>query len=490
MSVPDSPSFACIVAATRRGGIGLHGALPWRIPVDTAFFRTVTLGERAEAAGPNAVVMGRATWESIPAKLRPLAGRTNVVLSRDAARRRRVSLPRGVLVAGALDEALALLAARRPAVGDIFVIGGASVYAEALRSPRCRAVYLTTIHAEVACDAFVPDIEALGFTRSRAIEAHVHDGVALDMSLFERCAAPPPPPRPPPPPPRHEEHQYLDLIRDVIENGGRRTDRTGTGTLSTFGATMRFSLRDETFPLLTTKRTFFRGVAEELLWFISGDTDASTLRDKGIHIWDANGSREYLDRIGLTGRAEMDLGPVYGFQWRHYGATYAGARADYRGQGVDQLANVIRTIKENPTDRRIVLSAWNPAALPEMALPPCHMFCQFYVGADGALSCQMYQRSADMGLGVPFNIASYALLTRLVAQVCGLAAGELVHVLGDAHVYQNHVAALKEQLEREPRAFPTLKINPAKTDIDDFTYADFTLEHYHPHPKLTMPIAV
>ena len=251
---------------------------------------------------------------------------------------------------------------------------------------------------------------------------------------------------------------------------------------------MRFDL-SERFPLLTTKNVFWRGCAEELLWFLHGETNAKLLQDKKIRIWDGNSSREYLDSIGLTGREEGDLGPVYGWQWRHFGAAYTDMHADYTGQGVDQVAQVLDAIRNKPHDRRIILSAWNPADIPKMALPPCHMFAQFFV-ADGALSCQMYQRSADLGLGVPFNIASYALMTCLFAQVCGLERGELVHVIGDAHVYLNHVAALKEQLAREPRPFPTLRINPAKTDIDSFTYADFTLENYRPHKKLAMPMAV
>ena len=252
-----------------------------------------------------------------------------------------------------------------------------------------------------------------------------------------------------------------------------------------------FSLRDGAMPLLTTKRTFWRGLAEELLWFISGPTNAKELSAKGIHIWDGNGSREFLDSRGLGHREEGDLGPVYGFQWRHFGATYTDCHADYTGQGVDQLARAIETIKTNPTDRRIVVSAWNPSDLGAMALPPCHMFMQFYVDVDkGELSCQMYQRSADVGLGVPFNIASYALLTHLIAHVTGLKPGEFVHVMGDAHVYTNHVEPLKEQLLREPRPFPTLTINPDKRDIDSFTLDDFKLEGYKPHPTIKMEMAV
>ena len=288
--------------------------------------------------------------------------------------------------------------------------------------------------------------------------------------------------------PPHEERQYLDLVRDVIENGVARPDRTGTGTLSKFGASMRFDLR-KSFPLLTTKRVFWRGVAEELLWFVSGATDARKLKDKGIRIWDGNGSREFLDSVGLAGREEMDLGPVYGFQWRHFGAKYGTMHDDYRGKGVDQLAGLIHAIKTDPTSRRMVLTAWNPADLWQMALPPCHMLCQFYV-ANGELSCQLYQRSCDLGLGVPFNIASYALLTRLVAQACGLGAGDLVVAMGDAHVYANHVEPLLRQLENEPREFPVLRINPARTDIDSFEFADLELVGYDPHKAIRMEMAV
>ena len=285
------------------------------------------------------------------------------------------------------------------------------------------------------------------------------------------------------------EFQYLNLIRDIISRGQERSDRTGVGTIGLFGCQMRFDL-SESFPLLTTKRVFWRGVVEELLWFIKGDTNANHLNEKGVTIWNANGSKAFLESRGLGHREEGDLGPVYGFQWRHFGAKYVDMHTDYTGQGVDQLAECIHKIKTNPTDRRILLSAWNPADLSLMALPPCHMFCQFYVSADGKLSCLMYQRSCDMGLGVPFNIASYSLLTCMIAQCCGLQPGEFIHMLGDTHVYSNHVEPLKTQLERTPRAFPKLKINPNKTDIDSFVLEDFTLEGYNPYPNIKMEMAV
>ncbi|KAJ2785461.1 Thymidylate synthase [Coemansia javaensis] len=292
-----------------------------------------------------------------------------------------------------------------------------------------------------------------------------------------------------------EELQYLRLVEDILARGERRSDRTGTGTVAMFAPPqLRFSLADDVFPLLTTKRVFWRGVVEELLWFIRGQTDAHALRDKAVHIWDGNGSRAFLDARGLGHRREGDLGPVYGFQWRHFGAEYVDADTDYAGKGVDQLAEVIRKIREDPTDRRIVLSAWNPADLDKMALPPCHMFAQFFVSHPGTehatLSCQMYQRSCDMGLGVPFNIASYALLTRLIAQVTGLKPGHFVHCMGDTHIYSNHIDALQVQLKREPRPFPKLHIKRTPARIEDFVMDDLELVGYDPHGKIQMDMAV
>jgi thymidylate synthase len=270
--------------------------------------------------------------------------------------------------------------------------------------------------------------------------------------------------------------------------GAVRGDRTGTGTRSLFGRSLRFDLR-RSFPLLTTKRVFWRGVVEELLWFVRGCTDAKQLSAAGVGIWDGNGSRAFLDARGLPHRAEGDLGPVYGFQWRHFGAAYVDKDADYGGQGVDQLADVVHQIRTDPDSRRILLSAWNPAALPDMALPPCHVLAQWYVQG-GELSCMMTQRSADVGLGVPFNIASYALLTVMLAAVTGLTPGDFVHSIGDAHVYANHVEPLLTQLANEPRPFPVLSLARAVADIDDFTPADFVLDGYDPHPKIAMEMAV
>lgn len=291
-----------------------------------------------------------------------------------------------------------------------------------------------------------------------------------------------------------EELAYLELCREIIEHGEKREDRTGTGTFAVFAPLqLRFGLRDGVLPLLTTKRVYFKGVLEELLWFIKGSTDSTLLSAKGVHIWDGNGSRDFLDKRGLGHRREGDLGPVYGFQWRHFGAKYKDCDTDYSGQGVDQLAEVIRKIKETPYDRRIIMSAWNPADMADMALAPCHMFAQFYVSNRNGkkeLSCQMYQRSCDMGLGVPFNIASYALLTRMIAHVCDIECGEFIHTMGDAHVYVDHVDALKMQLERVPGNFPTLSFARKVDNIDDFKYEDFIVNDYKPQKKIEMKMSL
>ncbi|KAI6223063.1 Thymidylate synthase [Aphelenchoides fujianensis] len=286
-----------------------------------------------------------------------------------------------------------------------------------------------------------------------------------------------------------DELKYLDQIREIFARGTLRADRTGTGTLSIFGMQQRYSLRDSTMPLLTTKKVFWKAIVEELLWFIRGETNSKTLSERGVRIWDANGSRAFLDASGFSDREEGDLGPVYGFQWRHFGAEYEGPFADYAGKGVDQLAELIERIKRDPDSRRLILCAWNVKDVPIMALPPCHTLCQFYV-SNGELSCQLYQRSGDMGLGVPFNIASYSLLTHMIAYVCGLKAGEFVHTLGDAHIYTNHKEALEEQLKREPRSFPRIRFEGDIKTIDDFTADSIKLEGYDPHPAIKMQMAV
>lgn len=286
----------------------------------------------------------------------------------------------------------------------------------------------------------------------------------------------------------HEEYQYLEMIRDCIENGFNESDRTGTGTKSLFGRSMRFSLENNTLPLLTTKRVAFKSVLEELIFFLHGQTDNKLLKAKGVKIWNQNSTKEFFKKAGID-REEDDLGPVYGFQWRHFGAKYRTCKDDYSGKGMDQLEQVIEALKTNPSSRRHVVVAWNPLQLAEMALPPCHCLFQFKV-YDGKLSCILYQRSGDMGLGVPFNIASYSLLTIMVARLVGCEPFEFIHFIGDAHVYLDHIDPLSEQLQREPRPFPRLRLKDKPYEkIEDFEFDDFILEDYNPHGRITMKMS-
>ena len=277
---------------------------------------------------------------------------------------------------------------------------------------------------------------------------------------------------------------YLDLLQHVLERGADRKDRTGTGTRGVFGYQMRFDLQAG-FPLLTTKKLHLRSILHELLWFVQGDSHVDYLQRNRVRRWDEWATPEQCARFG---RAPGDLGPIYGHQWRNYGAT---RRPDgsYEDDGVDQLAQVVETIRHDPSSRRLIVTGWNPREADQVTLPPCHTLFQFYV-QDGALSCQLYQRSADIFLGVPFNIASYALLTMMVAQVCDLSLGEFVHTMGDAHLYQNHLPQAREQLQRAPRPLPTMRIEPSVRELFDFKYEHFKLEGYDPHPHIAAEVSV
>ena len=278
--------------------------------------------------------------------------------------------------------------------------------------------------------------------------------------------------------------QYLELMRHIKDNGTFKGDRTGTGTYSVFGYQMRFNLADG-FPLVTTKKVHLKSIIHELLWFLSGDTNVKYLQDNGVSIWNEWATAEQCARFG---RPESELGPVYGHQWRNFGAT-KNADGSFSPDGVDQIAALVHDLKHNPNSRRLIVSGWNPQEANQVALPPCHTLFQFYV-ADGKLSCQLYQRSADVFLGVPFNIASYALLTMMLAQVCDLQLGEFIWTGGDCHLYSNHLEQTELQLSREPLPLPTMRLNPDIKDIFAFKYDDFTLENYQSHAAIKAPVAV
>ena len=287
----------------------------------------------------------------------------------------------------------------------------------------------------------------------------------------------------------HEEYQYLNLLHDILEHGVMEKGRNGN-TLSIFGSSMYFSLENGKIPILTTKKTAWKTCLKELLWFIRGDTNNEHLQRDGVHIWDGNGSREFLDSRGLDKNRVGDLGPIYGHQWRHFNADYQTCDADYSGQGVDQLQEIIDTLKnpETRTSRRMVMTAWNPCKLNEMALPPCHILCQFNVTGGNKLSCAMTQRSNDECCGTPFNIASYSFLTHLLAKHCGLEAYEFVYFKGNCHIYEDHIEGAKLQLQREPYPFPTISVKQIRENISDYQVEDFELHNYEHHPQIKFQI--
>lgn len=295
----------------------------------------------------------------------------------------------------------------------------------------------------------------------------------------------------------HEEDQYLLLIKKILNSNSVKKGRNGN-TLSIFGQNMRFSLKNQIIPFITTKRLAWKTCLKELLWFIKGSTSNTILKQQNVKIWNGNASREFLDSRGLKHREVDDLGPVYGFQWRNFNGSYT-SHNNFEKNGIDQLQNVIDALKNNDLDngkenkysRRLIVSAWNPCQLNEMALPPCHLLFQFYVNGDDELSCSLYQRSGDIGLGIPFNIASYAMFTYLIAHHCGLKLGEFVHNIGDCHIYEEHIDALKEQINRKPLKFPTIKIlGEPKESINDYVFDDFEINDYNYHKKINMKMVV
>ena len=284
----------------------------------------------------------------------------------------------------------------------------------------------------------------------------------------------------------HPEKQYLNLIKYIIKNGSLTKSRNGN-TINTIGTMSKYSLKNKTMPILTTKKVAWKTCLKELLWFINGDTSNKTLKNQNVKIWNGNSTRDFLDSRGLTSYEEDELGPIYGYQWRNWNAPYLGKNINHRDNGIDQLSNIIEKLKdpEERFSRRLILTAWNVEQLNQMALPPCHVLSQFHVLDKDKLYCTLYQRSGDVGLGVPFNIASYSFLTHMIADICDLKAIELTHYIGNAHIYENHIEALKNQVDREPYDFPVLKLN-SKQDIDDFTLSDIDLVNYKYYPPIKM----
>jgi len=468
--------FSVILATTKTNGIGYQNRLPWpRLSQDMKRFKEIT--STSSQGKLNAVIMGRKTWESLHGK--PLFRRINYVVSSNRELR-------GAIRCESMENALTT-ASHNSKVDKIFVIGGAQLFDKAFQSEWCKEVYWTRVDGNFLCDTFVQPLDTSAFYLVDENESICENGTSYQFLKYIRST-------------NKEEKAYLSLIQKIMEEGVTKEDRTGVGTKSIFGNMMRYSLEGGVVPLLTTKQVYIKGVIKELLWMIRGDTDGAALLEDGVKIWYGNGTREFLDKAGLSHYQEHELGPIYGHQWRRFGAPYLDKKKEeveafvgpwwslVKTKEVDQLQNVIDSIKSNPNSRRHIISSWNPCQISEMALPPCHVLAQFYV-SNGELSCCVYQRSCDVMLGLPFNIASYAILTHMIAHLTGLKAKELIHTTGDTHIYLNHFQGATEQLTRAPYSFPTLNIIRPVENIDDFQYNDIQVVNYKHHPKIRMEMA-
>jgi dihydrofolate reductase/thymidylate synthase len=478
-----------IAAFCTNRGIGNNNTIPWRLKADLQRFKELTIG----VGKMNVVIMGRKTYESLPQSVRPLSSRINVVLtSQDEGlneENRTFAKYSNLVYVKNYHNLSNWIKLNSGYINDIFVIGGAQIYNDFLNNEECNkyftttTLYITKINEKFECDCKFPRLPSTyAITDSSDIMGEYNDKTDKTLEYYYMTYTLNTDKQ-------HDELNYLNTLRDVISNAKERDDRTGNGTISHFGCHARYDL-SKSFPLLTTKRVYWKGIVEELLWFLKGDTNAQNLIDKNVHIWDLNTTREFLDNAGLTHLKERDGGPIYGFNFRHFGASYVDCDTNYEGQGVDQVKEVLRMIKEDPHSRRIIINLWNPSDLKKVCLPACHTLYQFYVDGDN-LSCSLYQRSGDLGLGVPFNIASASLMTHIFAHLSGKKAYELVHTIGDAHIYKNHITAIEEQLTRPPTPFPVLKITDRdQKEVEDYVYDDFVIMGYEPLPTIKMDMAV
>ena len=469
--------------------IGSNNNLLYRIATDMGFFKNTTT-KTVDSTKKNAVLMGSNTYLSIPKKFRPLNDRINLIISNKNYNKINNEIKtlnnNSSFLFNNIEQSLQFVKNNNN-IENLYIIGGQSIYKHFMDKSYFNELLLTEIiePKKNIGDTFFPDftkqfykINTKSFNEENVL-CNTDNTVIPNMSFninnyvnnkseqFKFVS---------------DEIQYLDTLKNVLETGEIRKTRNSE-TISKFGLRMEFDINKK-FPLLTTKKVFWKGVKEELLWFLNAKTDSNELKEKGVKIWDGNSTKEYLNSIGLNNYLPGWCGPIYGFQWRHFNANYKGPNENYNNKGIDQLKNCIDLIKKDPTSRRIFMTAWNPCQLDEMALPPCHVSYQFYVSSDNKLHCQMYQRSGDLFLGVPFNIASTALLTSIIAKMTDYEPGKIVVVLGDAHIYKNHIDQIKEQLKRKPYYFPTLDIKQKLDNIEDYTTEDFQIQSYYSHPPI------
>jgi thymidylate synthase len=446
-------NLEAIVCIDKDGGISKDHSLPWLAHKigDLEYVKVLTT--TSSIGKKNIIIVGSKTAKTLPDNFNsPETNRELLVLSRSTSSPKQVYLE---------------LLDRYYTIGDIdkvFVFGGAEIYNAFIEYTK--KIYITCLDKGYNCDKFFPMEKLLRYYTCSTRGCRDNKGRVFET--WERN--------------EHPEYNYLELLKRVYYSGGLKHGRNGD-TYSLFGESIEFDIAKYGFPLLTTKKMFFRGISEELFWFLRGDTNANSLKDKGVYIWDSNTTREYLDSIGLTNYEEGIAGPIYGYQWRNFNGSYNSEELPKLETSRDQLFNVLKELKENPNSRRIIFSGWNPNQLDQMCLPPCHVLYQFYV-IDGRLNCQMYQRSADLFLGLPFNIASTALLTSIFASMTGLTVGKIRICIGDAHIYKEHTEYVLEQITRKPLNFTKLVVKNSKDKLEDWTYNDISIEGYNSHAAL------
>jgi dihydrofolate reductase / thymidylate synthase len=453
--------FSIIVTVDSNNGIAKDGVVPWNNRESSKFFRETTMGKRK-----NVVIMGRQTYEAIPEEHRPLEGRRCVVISS--------TWKPDISVYPSLTDALAGVGSSVNSYDEVFIIGGALVFREAVKKFMylCKRIYITKLKTDYNCDQHFP------FDYIKDFKQQNEPLKTRDYSRFTYL-----------PEVYHDEYEYLKLLEDIKNDGEQRIDRTNVGTKSIFGAKMTFDLRDH-IPIITTKRINYDAIIKELLFFISGCTDAKILNTQGVTSWDNVTSKKLLEEHKLPWD-EGDMGPSYGHQWRHFGENYEGSDKTYKG--IDQLKNLIKSIRDDPFSRRHILTAWNPIQTGETVIPPCHILAQFNVSNDKKyIDCQVYQRSGDMFLGVPCNITSYALLTYMIGHITALKPRKLIYIIGDAHIYNNHGEQVRKQLTRTPRPYPVLSFREATRlhEIDDFKFNNFIIEAYTSWAAITADSAI
>lgn len=464
-------AISLILAVDKNYGIGKDGKIPWKSKKDMAQFKEITTG--------HTVIMGRKTWDSLPEKHRPLSNRRNIVIT---SKMENMICDEYDAIYTNIEDAVkyeTIISIQNEKHPKVFIIGGASLYNYCLDHPLLKEIYLTTINVDYDCDIFVDKTNLNNIIKwdedengDSSISVR-HSLLYYDQNEYsckytiKHCG----------------EDKYIKLAHKILLVGDKRKTRNAE-VISLFGERLEFDLRNG-FPLLTTKKMFWRGIVEELLWFLRGDTNVKHLQEKGVHIWDGNTTRQFLDDNGLTHLKECDGGAIYSHQWRHFNAKYVDCETDYMDKGYDQIADCIKQIRTNPTSRRIMFSAWNPSQFKDMSLLPCHVSYQFYVDTEyNELSCMMTQRSADMFLGLPFNIASTALLTCLIAYHCDLKPHRIIINLGDVHIYDTHRMAMYTQIKNTQYGFPKLKIKCKKENIEEYKFEDIELTQYYSNPMI------